>query len=154
MDLRETFSLSLIGLLSHKLRTLLTMLGIIFGVAAVIAMLSIGEGAKQEVERNKVRGALRQAVLARSQARETLLSQEKNVEQAREAVRIAELNYAAIIRPAFTLGGTGAGVSYNREEYDDVVEWGLTCSPIHEVLIEESVQVSDEEFQRATQRTA
>ena len=48
MDLRETVSLSLIGLLSHKLQTLLTMLGIIFGVAAVIAMLSIGEGAKQE----------------------------------------------------------------------------------------------------------
>ena len=48
MDLRETFSLSIIGLLSHKLRTILTMLGIIFGVAAVIAMLSIGEGAKQE----------------------------------------------------------------------------------------------------------
>ena len=48
MDLRETASLSLVGLLSHKLRTLLTMLGIIFGVAAVIAMLSIGEGAKQE----------------------------------------------------------------------------------------------------------
>ncbi|MCX5757309.1 MAG: carbamoyl-phosphate synthase large subunit, partial [Candidatus Hydrogenedentes bacterium] len=51
----------------------------------------------------------------------------------------AELNYSAIIRPAFTLGGTGAGVSYNREEYDDVVEWGLACSPIAEVLIEESV---------------
>ncbi len=51
----------------------------------------------------------------------------------------AELNYAAIIRPAFTLGGTGAGVSYNREEYDDVVQWGLDCSPISEVLIEESV---------------
>ena len=48
MDLRETFSLSLVGLTSHKLRTFLTMLGIIFGVAAVIAMLSIGEGAKQE----------------------------------------------------------------------------------------------------------
>ena len=48
MDLRETFSLSLTGLLSHKLRTFLTMLGVIFGVAAVIAMLSIGEGAKQE----------------------------------------------------------------------------------------------------------
>ena len=48
MDLRETFSLSLGGLSSHKLRTLLTMLGIIFGVAAVISMLSIGEGAKQE----------------------------------------------------------------------------------------------------------
>ena len=48
MDLRETVTLSLVGLTSHKLRTLLTMLGIIFGVAAVIAMLSIGEGAKQE----------------------------------------------------------------------------------------------------------
>ena len=48
MDLRETVALSLVGLTSHKLRTFLTMLGIIFGVAAVIAMLSIGEGAKQE----------------------------------------------------------------------------------------------------------
>ena len=48
MDLRETFALSIGGLSSHKLRTLLTMLGIIFGVAAVISMLSIGEGAKQE----------------------------------------------------------------------------------------------------------
>ncbi|HJP30410.1 MAG TPA: ABC transporter permease [Candidatus Latescibacteria bacterium] len=48
MDLRETFDLSVAGLLSHKLRTILTMLGIIFGVGAVIAMLSIGEGAKQE----------------------------------------------------------------------------------------------------------
>ena len=48
MDLRETLDLSVTGLLSHKLRTILTMLGIIFGVGAVIAMLSIGEGAKQE----------------------------------------------------------------------------------------------------------
>ena len=48
MDLRETFDLSVAGLMSHKLRTTLTMLGIIFGVGAVIAMLSIGEGAKQE----------------------------------------------------------------------------------------------------------
>jgi carbamoyl-phosphate synthase large subunit len=51
----------------------------------------------------------------------------------------AELGYNAIIRPAFTLGGSGAGVAFNKEEYDEVVEWGLTCSPIHEVLVEESV---------------
>lgn len=51
----------------------------------------------------------------------------------------AELNYSAIIRPAFTLGGTGAGVSFNREEYDQVVRWGLEASPVSEVLIEESV---------------
>jgi len=51
----------------------------------------------------------------------------------------ASLNYNAIIRPAFTLGGSGAGVSFNRDEYDTVVQWGLDASPIHEVLIEESV---------------
>ncbi|HOZ45875.1 MAG TPA: carbamoyl-phosphate synthase large subunit [Candidatus Hydrogenedentes bacterium] len=51
----------------------------------------------------------------------------------------AKLNYSAIIRPAFTLGGSGAGISYNREEYDQVVAWGLELSPVTEVLIEESV---------------
>ena len=48
MNLSESFSVGLGGLGSHKLRTLLTTLGIIFGVSAVISMLSIGEGAKQE----------------------------------------------------------------------------------------------------------
>ncbi len=51
----------------------------------------------------------------------------------------AELNYKAIIRPAFTLGGSGAGVSFNKEEFDHVVKWGLDMSPVNEVLIEESV---------------
>ncbi len=45
----------------------------------------------------------------------------------------------AIIRPSFTLGGTGGGIAYNREEYLDAVERGLDASPTHEVLIEESV---------------
>ncbi|MBN2088060.1 ABC transporter permease [candidate division KSB1 bacterium] len=48
MQFEENMNLAFDGLLSHKLRSFLTMLGIIFGVAAVIAMLSIGEGAKQE----------------------------------------------------------------------------------------------------------
>lgn len=48
MDYRRITSVSLESLLAHKFRTFLTMLGIIFGVAAVIAMLSIGEGAKQD----------------------------------------------------------------------------------------------------------
>jgi putative ABC transport system permease protein len=48
MNYRESFLVGLDGLRTHKLRSLLTMLGIIFGVAAVISMLSIGEGAKQE----------------------------------------------------------------------------------------------------------
>ena len=50
MDFRESYSVSLEGITSHKLRSFLTMLGIIFGVAAVIAMLSIGAGAKQRTK--------------------------------------------------------------------------------------------------------
>jgi carbamoyl-phosphate synthase large subunit len=45
----------------------------------------------------------------------------------------------AIIRPSFTLGGTGGGVAYNREEFERIVHRGLDASPITEVLIEESV---------------
>ncbi|MCE3250441.1 MAG: carbamoyl-phosphate synthase (glutamine-hydrolyzing), partial [Geminicoccaceae bacterium] len=45
----------------------------------------------------------------------------------------------AIIRPSYTLGGWGGGVAYNREEFDQVVAAGLDASPIHEVLVEESV---------------
>ncbi|MFC1513648.1 ABC transporter permease [candidate division KSB1 bacterium] len=48
MNFAESFNIGYNGLISHKLRSFLTMLGIIFGVAAVISMLSIGEGAKQE----------------------------------------------------------------------------------------------------------
>jgi carbamoyl-phosphate synthase large subunit len=45
----------------------------------------------------------------------------------------------AIIRPSFTLGGTGGGIAYNRQEFIDIVEQGLDASPSNEVLIEESV---------------
>ncbi|HOZ22449.1 MAG TPA: ABC transporter permease, partial [bacterium] len=48
MNIRESVEIGLEGIRSHKMRSILTALGIIFGVAAVIAMLSIGEGAKQE----------------------------------------------------------------------------------------------------------
>jgi len=51
----------------------------------------------------------------------------------------AEINYSAVIRPAFTLGGTGAGLSFNKDEYISAIQKGLEASPIHEVLVEESV---------------
>jgi putative ABC transport system permease protein len=51
MDIRENIQIGWRGLLSHKMRSMLTMLGIIFGVAAVIAMVSIGEGARLETIR-------------------------------------------------------------------------------------------------------
>jgi len=44
-----------------------------------------------------------------------------------------------IIRPAFTLGGAGGGIAYNREEYEDIIARGLDLSPVSEVLIEESM---------------
>lgn len=45
----------------------------------------------------------------------------------------------AVIRPSFTMGGTGGGIAYNREEFFEIVEAGLDASPVNEVLIEESV---------------
>ena len=45
----------------------------------------------------------------------------------------------AIIRPSFTLGGTGGGIAYNRDEYFEIVQGGLDASPVGEVLVEESV---------------
>ena len=57
-----------------------------------------------------------------------------------DALRIVEeVGYPAIIRPSFTLGGVGGGIAYNQEEFRDIVARGLGLSPIHEVLIEESV---------------
>ncbi|MCE5387585.1 MAG: carbamoyl-phosphate synthase large subunit [Acidithiobacillus sp.] len=57
-----------------------------------------------------------------------------------EAREIAEsIGYPVIIRPSFTLGGTGGGVAYNREEFEEIAARGLEASPSHEILIEESV---------------
>ena len=44
-----------------------------------------------------------------------------------------------VLRPSFTLGGTGGGIAYNREEFDELIARGLDLSPVGEVLIEESV---------------
>ena len=49
------------------------------------------------------------------------------------------LGFPCVIRPSFTLGGSGGGIAYNREEFEAIVARGLDASPTHEVLIEESV---------------
>ena len=60
------------------------------------------------------------------------------VEEARRvAERIGRL--PLIIRPAYTLGGTGGGIAYNRDEYEEIIKRGLDLSPVSEVLIEESL---------------
>src|SRR5688572_1216014 len=52
---------------------------------------------------------------------------------------VADTGYPAIIRPSFTLGGTGGGTAYNPEEFEEIVRAGLAASPMHEVLVEESI---------------
>src|ERR1700744_5240115 len=52
---------------------------------------------------------------------------------------LEEVGLPAVIRPSFTLGGTGGGIAFNREEFFEIVERGLDASPTNEVLIEESV---------------
>ncbi|MXP67165.1 carbamoyl-phosphate synthase large subunit [Pantoea sp. Aalb] len=57
-----------------------------------------------------------------------------------EAVQIAEeVGFPCIIRPSFTMGGTGGGIAYNREEFEDICERGLDLSMINELLIDESL---------------
>ncbi|HJS22311.1 MAG TPA: carbamoyl-phosphate synthase large subunit [Steroidobacteraceae bacterium] len=51
----------------------------------------------------------------------------------------AEIGYPTVIRPSFTLGGSGGGIAYNREEFEEIVARGLDASPTNEVLLEESV---------------
>ncbi len=60
-----------------------------------------------------------------------------NREEAAKALEFVGL--PAIIRPSFTLGGTGGGIAYNRDEFFDIVQGGLEASPTTEVLVEESV---------------
>jgi carbamoyl-phosphate synthase large subunit len=52
---------------------------------------------------------------------------------------LEDVGLPAIIRPSFTLGGTGGGIAYNKAEFIDIVERGIDASPTNEVLIEDSV---------------
>ncbi|MGH8145292.1 MAG: carbamoyl-phosphate synthase large subunit [Rhodanobacteraceae bacterium] len=61
----------------------------------------------------------------------------RTLEEAREGQ--TALGFPCIVRPSFTLGGTGGGIAYNVEEFERIVSRGLELSPVHEVLIDESV---------------
>src|SRR3954467_10846339 len=69
-----------------------------------------------------------------------------------EATEILETtSFPAIIRPAFTLGGSGGGIAYNRQEFEDTVRRGLDLSPVSQVLVERSV-ISWKEFELEVMR--
>jgi carbamoyl-phosphate synthase large subunit len=61
----------------------------------------------------------------------------RSLEEARDVVR--EVGYPAIVRPSFTLGGTGGSVAWNPDELEGAIRWGLQQSPVGQVLVEESV---------------
>jgi carbamoyl-phosphate synthase large subunit len=74
-----------------------------------------------------------------------------NMENAYEILDF--VGFPAILRPAFTLGGTGGGIAYNREEFTELIMRGLDASPVHQVLIEESV-VGWKEYELEVMRDA
>ena len=71
------------------------------------------------------------------------------MDEARAA--LSELGLPIVVRPSFTLGGTGGGIAYNIEEFERIVQWGLEQSPISEILLEESI-VGWKEFELEVMR--
>ena len=61
----------------------------------------------------------------------------RSLVEAREVVR--QVGYPVILRPSFTLGGTGGSIAYNPEELEEAVRWGMQTSPVGTILVEESV---------------
>jgi hypothetical protein len=73
----------------------------------------------------------------RAEARHRQVRHQGGLAQAMEALE--EIGLPAIIRPAFTLGGTGGGVAYNREEYEHYCRTGMEASPVAQILVDESL---------------
>ena len=105
------------------------------GVLAAFGVEMIGakaEAIDMAEDRQRFREAMSRIGLATPRS--------KLAQNRQEALAALEhVGLPAIIRPSFTLGGTGGGVAYNREEFLDVIERGLDASPTHQVLVEESV---------------
>jgi carbamoyl-phosphate synthase large subunit len=72
------------------------------------------------------------------------------LDEARETARMIG-RFPVIIRPAYTLGGTGGGIAYNREEFDAMAQGGLDASPVTEILVEESL-IGWKEFETEVMR--
>src|SRR5579875_2424152 len=68
------------------------------------------------------------------------MTQSQLVNNVEDGLEFAQrIGYPIILRPSFTLGGTGGGIAYNREDLIEILERGIDLSPVHEVLVEESV---------------
>ncbi len=83
-------------------------------------------------DRERFRNAMREIGLESPRSRIAHSMEEAHAVQ-------AEIGFPTVIRPSFTLGGSGGGIAYNREEFEEIVARGLEASPTSEVLLEESV---------------
>ena len=83
-------------------------------------------------DREEFAAAMRRIGLATPEGRTV-----RSVDEALEVVEVT--GYPAILRPSFTLGGTGGGIAYNRDEFEEMVGRALELSPVHSVLIERSI---------------
>jgi carbamoyl-phosphate synthase large subunit len=61
----------------------------------------------------------------------------RTVEQANAIVE--RIGFPIILRPSLTMGGSGGGIAYNKQEFDEAIRWAFQCSPVHECLLEESL---------------
>jgi carbamoyl-phosphate synthase large subunit len=100
-----------------------------YGVELIGAKI---DSIKKAEDRLLFKDAMRKIGLETPQSR-LLTSVDEGLEFARK------IGYPMILRPSFTLGGTGGGIAYNREDLVEILERGLDLSPVHEVLAEESV---------------
>ncbi len=100
-----------------------------YGVELIGAKL---KAIKMAEDRNEFKIAIRRIGLSLPESEYV-----RSLEDAKKAIN--KIGFPAIIRPSFTLGGTGGNVAYNIEELEEYVEWGLSLSPRHEILIEQSV---------------
>jgi carbamoyl-phosphate synthase large subunit len=100
-----------------------------YGVEVIGAKL---EAIKKAEDRDLFKEAMRKAGLD--------LPRSGYARNLREALKIQRmLNFPVIIRPSRTLGGSGGNIAYGPDDFKEVVQWGLNISPVHELLIEESV---------------
>ena len=118
------------------------------GTLAKYGIEMIGANA-QAIERGEDRQLFKEAML-RIGLDVPISGSAHNVEEARGvAEKIGR--YPLIIRPAFTLGGTGGGIAYNREEYEELAKRGIDLSPVAEILVEESL-IGWKEFEMEVMR--
>ncbi len=100
-----------------------------FGVELIGAKLG---AIKKAEDRALFKQAMERIGLALPRSRQV-----RSLEEAREVVR--QIGYPVIIRPSFTLGGSGGSLAYNPEELEESIRWGLQTSPVGAALVEESV---------------